>query len=571
MRKKKHKKIKFLPSMTVSGIFILSVMGIVALTFFAFIIVFARMYRRAVEDNAVASASQNCRLAKNTVENYIDGVQEILIQLSDQTTSTSDEIDAYFREMVNLRSDVIAVTVSDEDGNILRFWNTAAEISDDAEPIAYLGGDEEIQEIFVTGPHVQTLFDGESDWVITVSKTLPDAGGQNLQINIDMPFSYITDYVDSIGIGTHGYVYVTDENDITIYNPREKNTDKKGKNISDSALRAGVYTDPQSIYAVENISGAGWKIVAVCFVDEMVNAKVAVAVTRLLCILAVLLVVIFLIGYGLSHLFSAPLRRLAGAMRDFEDDTDGFSFSPMSGTMEIEMLSDSFGHMVTRVQALVEQVKSEKASLRQSELRALQAQINPHFLYNTLDTIEWMCENGNTEDAAEMVNALAQLFRIGVSQGHELIPIRKEIEHAKSYLKIQSYRYKNRFTYRFDVENDCLDCLCTKITLQPIIENAIKHGIAPMVDDGELLIRIRSDGDDIIFEVADNGIGMSEEQSRSLLEEDNDGHSGIGIYNVNERIRIYFGDAYGLSIRSELDEGTLIAIRMPKITEEPSN
>lgn len=173
-------------------------------------------------------------------------------------------------------------------------------------------------------------------------------------------------------------------------------------------------------------------------------------------------------------------------------------------------------------------VREEEVNLRKTELKALQAQINPHFLYNTLDSIAWMCEQGRNADAVKMVHALARLFRISISKGHELIPISKEIEHAESYLQIQKYRYKNQFTYQFDVDPDCLDYYCNKITLQPIIENAINHGLDLLVDEGVILVQVRQDGEDIVFSVQDNGVGMSSEQIDSILRHGPKDRTGIG-------------------------------------------
>ena len=205
--------------------------------------------------------------------------------------------------------------------------------------------------------------------------------------------------------------------------------------------------------------------------------------------------------------------------------------------------------------------------MRKAELRALQAQINPHFLYNTLDSIGWMCEEERTREAVEMVNALAKLFRISISKGHEIITVEKELEHARSYLKIEKFRYKEQFSYSFDVEEDCLKYYCNKITLQPIIENAIYHGLDRMVDEGEIRISVKSRENHLIFVVEDNGIGMTEEQCREILEGTCGDKTGIGIRNVNNRIKIYFGEEYGIQIYSELDEGTRVTITMPKIGE----
>ena len=178
---------------------------------------------------------------------------------------------------------------------------------------------------------------------------------------------------------------------------------------------------------------------------------------------------------------------------------------------EVGVLIRSFQRMMDQMNHLISEVYESKIQLQNSEMRALQAQINPHFLYNTLDAIAWMCEAGRNEDAVEMVNALARLFRISISRGHELIPIEKELQHAEAYLQIQKYRYKNQFTYHFTVDESCLHCLCNKITLQPIIENAIVHGLDLMVDSGHIEITVKPDGDDILLIVADDGIGMEPE------------------------------------------------------------
>lgn len=215
----------------------------------------------------------------------------------------------------------------------------------------------------------------------------------------------------------------------------------------------------------------------------------------------------------------------------------------------------------------MEKVRQEEISLRKTELNALQSQINPHFLYNTLDSIAWMCEEHRSEEAVEMVSSLAKLFRISISKGHELITLEKELQHAESYLKIQKYRYKSQFSYDFNIDEACLSYLCNKITLQPIIENAIYHGL-DMVDKGIITIEVSGLEEDIVLRVIDNGVGMTDEQCNEILQRETSDKTGIGIKNVNDRIKIYFGDLYGVTIKSELDVGTEISILIPKIQED---
>ena len=262
----------------------------------------------------------------------------------------------------------------------------------------------------------------------------------------------------------------------------------------------------------------------------------------LILLLVIVLFVAAFTGMILSKVLAKPAKELTKAMKAFEKNAENYTYTQVRGTEELMMLSDSFDHMVRRIQKLMEQVRQEEITLRKTELKALQAQINPHFLYNTLDAIAWLCEEGRNKDAEDMVTSLAKLFRISISKGHELITIEKEIQHAQSYLRIETFRYKNQFTYTFDVDENCLGYLCNKITLQPIIENAIYHGLNRMVDEGEITIHIREDGDDIILSVEDNGIGMTEEQCQEILRKEPGDRTGIGIKNVNDRIKIFFGE-----------------------------
>ena len=224
--------------------------------------------------------------------------------------------------------------------------------------------------------------------------------------------------------------------------------------------------------------------------------------------------------------------------------------------------------MIKQMHVLMENIIQQQEAKRKSELNALQAQINPHFLYNTLDSIIWMIENENYDGSIIMVTALARLFRISLSKGKNIISVRNEIEHVRNYLTIQNIRYKNKFTYEIQDDENTLDLCCIKLIIQPLVENAIYHSMEFMDGDGEIIIKLYINDDNLFIEVIDNGLGMTEDEAMNLLKKERKNKSkgsGIGIKNVNDRIKIYFGEKYGVSIYSEPDEGTMIRINMPCI------
>lgn len=215
----------------------------------------------------------------------------------------------------------------------------------------------------------------------------------------------------------------------------------------------------------------------------------------------------------------------------------------------------------------------EQNERRKSELDALQSQINPHFLYNTLESITWMVEGERNDEAVFMISQLARLFRISLSQGRTIITVKEELQHAESYMNIQKVRYKNTFSVEFDVDPSLYSCCTVKLILQPILENAINYGVSSMEDCGEIRVTGRREDGNVILAVSDNGIGMSEEEVELVLTDSHRIHkhgSGVGLVNVNNRIQILFGTEYGLSIESEPDEGTTVSICIPEIpyTEE---
>ena len=555
----------------ITTILVTMVVGTVAIILLCCILLFLDRYRSAMVQSARTSSSQAVSQVSNTVGSYLRDMGQAM-ELVEQSVSESGESrDWLLAAFLKYRPDVVAVTSYSAGGELLDCWSPGREPRENIfQNLSFdLSAARESEGAYMTAPHVETIFEGYYPWVVTMTAPL-EGGGEAAWVSLDISFSSISSYLKNVSIGQRGYCFLMDREGNIVYHPQQQLLYAGLKSEDTEALAAledGDYANDTVIYCLASVEGSDWRAVGVSYVDELVNRNVNDMI-RLSCLLAVVVLgAALLTSWLLFRFLGRPLRGLASAMESFESDADHFAYKPVGGTREVQELSDSFEHMVLRIQELMTTVREEEINLRKTELKALQAQINPHFLYNTLDSIAWMCEQGRNADAVRMVHALARLFRISISRGHELIPIAKEIEHAESYLQIQMYRYKNQFTYDFDVDPDCLSYYCNKITLQPIIENSINHGLDLMVDEGRIDVLVRQDGDDIVFSVRDNGVGMSEEQIEAIMQHGPTDRTGIGIKNVNDRLKIYFGKSYGLHITSEPDIGTCVEIRMPKIKE----
>ena len=556
---------------SLSVIMTVMVVGIVLTAFTAGLLVFVAVYNNSIRNNTITASEQAVTQVTNTVSDYTKNMKELMELLQGYYRGEPEERDTAIDTLITTRNDVVAVTCYDEEGTLVESWAGNRQLKKDVFQNLSFDPEQKYEKgkISISKPHVETLLADYYPWVVSMKQPIETKDGQKSIVVMDFRFSPIADFVDEVGIGPHGYCFIMDQDGNMVYHPQQQLifSGLKEENLELLKDRPDGYLEQSDvIYTIQTMEDSGWRVVGVSYVDELITQRVQNVVAILLGLLLFVLFSAICSSLVFSRMISRPVKRLIQAMEQFEDSASDFTYHAVEGSREIGELSHSFGHMVVQIQQLMEKVREEEITLRKAELRALQAQINPHFLYNTLDAIGWLCEEERTQDAVEMVNALAKLFRISISKGHEIIPVEKELEHARSYLKIEKFRYK-QFTYSFDVDEDCLNYYCNKITLQPIIENAIYHGLDRMVDEGEIRIGVHSRGDNLVFTVEDNGIGMTKEQCREILEGSAGDKTGIGIRNVNNRIKIYFGEQYGIQIDSELDEGTTVTIIMPKIGE----
>ena len=433
-------------------------------------------------------------------------------------------------------------------------------------------------------PAVQNLFENTDSGykrVISLSCAVELTGGSDTQLGvllIDLKYSALTALFQSVKLSGSGYVYLVDGAGALIYHP-ERTLIASGQvrenNLWAAALSDGVYTEDwegsRRSVIVQSVGYTGWKLVGVVerpvFMMSLRHTLPFLAV-----ILCVYLELLILMNVLLSRKLTEPLRRLQESVGAVEEGGAPPAIY-VGGTTETRELGAAIQHMVDRLRQLSDDMVREHAAKQKSELNALQAQINPHFLYNTLDIIVWMIENGQREDAVRVVTALARFFRLSLAKGRNIIPVRDELEHVRNYLLIQEMRYKNKFRYQITCPEEAAGLTTIKLVVQPIVENAIYHSMDFMDGDGLIDIRAATDGQTLTITISDNGLGMPPDVVERLLtappqpgpQSTGKRGSGIGLRNVQERIRLYFGSDYGVTIQSEPDEGTMVTLRLPAV------
>jgi two-component system sensor histidine kinase YesM len=316
----------------------------------------------------------------------------------------------------------------------------------------------------------------------------------------------------------------------------------------------------------------GWKTIGVFPLNEIMGQVSTIRYYSLI-IAGVTVLVALVVSLFFTGSIARPVIELRSLMKEAEEGNLAVRFEG-SKEDEIGYLGKSFNTMLEEIQKLIDMVYKEQQSKREAELRTLHEQIKPHFLYNTLDTIQWMAQEHHAEDIVQVVSALTTLFRIGISRGREMIPVRDELEHVRSYLVIQKARYEDKFDYSLCAEEALLPFMVVKLTLQPLVENAIYHGIKERRGPGAISIEVVKRDGMLVFRVADNGVGMSAEKLADLRAQlqkargESSQRGGYGVSNVNERIQLSFGTRYGLRFESAPGRGTTVEILHPLVAAE---
>ena len=447
----------------------------------------------------------------------------------------------------------------------------------------YQGAIQKPYDMVITGPNRHQFFDTD-DETISLSREIQDyEDGTFLGvILINLNMNKITEICDSFQENRSGALGILNESGEAVY----LNGDAGNVAVQDidmKELSEILEQYPENSFRIrlggtkylitkERMDSTGWYLINILPYSWLLSDLWKISMVIVLAVAGTLVVTLLSLDRILTNVIQ-PLKKLERHMARVTIENMNEQVN-ITTDDEIGHLAGNFNSMLERIENLKEQVVEEQEDKRRYELQALQAQINPHFLYNTLDSIIWMAETQDSNIVA-MTEALAKLFRISLNKGNEEILLKKEIEHVKNYLIIQSMRYADKFTFEICVEPEVEKCRIIKLILQPIVENCIYHGIKKKRGSGHIRIRAFREECNLIIKVEDDGCGMSQEMCRKMLsyevEPENISGSGIGVKNVNERIQLRFGKEYGLSYQSEEGKGATVTYLLPYSTEEKEN
>ncbi|CCV65196.1 Two-component sensor histidine kinase [Paracholeplasma brassicae] len=558
-----------------------SIASIILISFFSIsmiylILLFSVTYVNFKRNITEVSNIQSEEISRQIVYNYesyintiIDTSNLIQADITNKDIYASiDETSSYLNDVIRLKKEIITIELYDLQGDLI-VSNIKNQTARNASQASWFLSSINEQTIH----NFQTPFETQGVYQITISKfVLFNKNDQSGVLKIVISFDQFVELVKKSNLGFGGHISIIDQYYNTIYTSKTDASgvsDAKEKEVFLNTVIGTSKTkinDLNMMVNVDTLANTRWRI------GVFINAEGIKVIENeffwnTFSISTLFLFFAVLLFLTISRRIAKPIQALEAKMSDIEKE-EFFQIQEVNidSYQEVSALSHSFNTMMKKIDELMTRVVVEQKEQRKSELKALQNQINPHFLYNTLDSIVWMIEKEQNEQAAELVIALAKFFRLSISKGRNIIPIKDEIDHARNYILIQNIRYQNAFTYSFSCEDDIKDHKTMKFLLQPLIENSIYHGLKNRIDQGHIEVKVYQDEEDIIFSVSDNGYGMRQERIDELYRrfKDQNLHDGVGLKNIYQRLLIYFGSKAKMIIKSELDEGTTIEIHISK-------
>ena len=400
-------------------------------------------------------------------------------------------------------------------------------------------------------------------WVISIMQEVVDKDGKNLGVvRLDIGYKTLEAYLDQLQLGKEGFTFIVDANHDFVYHPKKAvySSHVEMKAMAPYlSVKNGYVKSKQAYVSQYQIPNSGWTLIGVSSMEQLHAVQTQILWSFIgtgLFALGVCLIGIWFV----LRLWIKPLRDLQATILKVGSGHSDLRANE-TGSPELVDLARQFNIMLDRIDQLMIAVKEEEQNVRRYELQALSSQINPHFLYNTLDTIVWMAEFNDSKRVVEVTKSLAKYFRLALNQGHEQISLKDEIDHVRQYLFIQKQRYGEKLQYEIKELKQYDDYKIPKLILQPLVENAIYHGIKEMNRQGMIRVSVFKNDTQLIVSIYDNGRGFvaSETTSATLVR-----LGGVGLKNVNQRLQLQFGKSYHMEIKSEENTYTEIRLYFPR-------
>jgi two-component system sensor histidine kinase YesM len=553
-----------------------------------------------MQDNARAYSRQLLGQIKSSIEFYT----EEMIKVSDYLTANPD-VRAYLQEenplnpaavslvapqaqikselkaITGTRKDLVNIILFREDGNFIAnrdhvgltpYWDYR-DFDWYQKTVAARG------QPCLSSSRVENVIAGEHRWVVSLSRAIYEQDRLLGVLLIDLNFKTISDICTLSG-GNGAYVFIQGADNDLVYHPQQRLIYSSIKSERFDLVRRGETIESLTrngiIFSSVKIKSTDWVVVSVTDTRQMVQISPWIILSYIGIGLFFALVAL-LVSLRASKRLTDPILELKNSMQQFQQG-DFDAQAQILATNEIADLGEQFNMMTRQIKSLVEHERLIEEQKRKSEILALQSQIRPHFLYNTLESIIWMASSGQQAKVVEMTSSLAKLMRASASKSGELVTVQMEVDYVSHYLRIQKLRYQDKLSYQIEIDPEVREARILRLTLQPLVENAIDHGIKPLRDGGLVVIRAFKANQDLLVEVADNGVGFPPDFRLLPEEESGDDDESIGLHNVQNRIQLLFGKDYGVSVRSvgpdkvlAEDEGfalqmgirTIVAIRLP--------
>lgn len=587
---------KTTPFRTIRGSVIFCFSVLILLSLAIFYMISLRYTEETVLGNSIDYTSRLVKQVNSDIDYYIDymenisslvventDVQEYLFGNGDWSENKMryQRILTQFKTIVETRKDISNIAVVTRDGRSIinkgtDVLNPNIKLNEVDWYNEALKGDGSI----LTASHVQYVIKNNYKWVVTLARPLKTKEGSAAAgvFFIDLNYKLLKDLCENNSLGLNSYIFIMDGNGKIIYHPKQQllfrglTTEKTEEALAcEEPYFVTGERDDSRLYTISRSESTGFSVVGVVALSELMQKKDQTQRLYLFVTLLLLLSGVLLATF-LAGAITRPLKALRISMKEVEKGNWEAAQIENLDNSELGVLGKSFNLMLCRIRQLMEQNIYEQEQKRKSELKALRSQINPHFLYNTLDSIIWMAEGGKNKEVILMTSSLARLLRQSISNEDEIIPLWKELEYTKSYLTIQKMRYRDKLEFSIDVEESIRNEGIINLILQPIVENAIYHGIRKKEEGGQITVTgMQMDGN-ILLKVTDNGLGMDPDTLNHIFdksrEHENEKKGGVGVYNVHMRIQLYYGEAYGLAFESREGEGTTVTVRIPRQEKE---